>query len=115
MQLKPKHLEGLKLELPSASKTSRIGSVERKNADYDVWQLGDDDADAVGGDELRAISCLLPRHKNDGKLYQGVLHIFVRILHLLTNVLLGHSTPPRCPPSRHFRSPVAAHPTRLLP
>ena len=36
-----------------------------------MWSLGDDDAEAVGGDELRAVSCLLPRRKKNGKLYQG--------------------------------------------
>ena len=72
-KLKPKHLENVKIEAPSSSKTSRIGHIDRKSTAYDVWSLGDDDADAqaVGGDELRAVSCLLPRHRKNGKLYQG--------------------------------------------
>ena len=71
LQLKPKHLENVQLELPSSSKTTRIGAIDRKSTAYDVWALGDDEADAVGGDELRVVSCLLPRRKKGGKLYQG--------------------------------------------
>ncbi len=36
-----------------------------------MWSLGDDGTEAVGGDELRAVSVLLPRRKKNGKLFQG--------------------------------------------
>ena len=74
-QLRPKHLEGVTLEAASSS-TARIGAIERKHTIYDVWSLGEDGAEEVGGDELRAVSCLLPRRKKDGKLYQGAFHLF---------------------------------------
>ncbi len=77
-QLKPKHLEGLKIEASASSSTSRVGLIERKHTAYDVWSLGEDETEAVGGDELRAVSCLLPRRKKDGKLYQGVYYLRVQ-------------------------------------
>ncbi|TFY60231.1 hypothetical protein EVJ58_g5287 [Rhodofomes roseus] len=69
--LKPKHLQGIKLEAPSSSETSRIGSIDRKHASYDVWSLGDSPSDHVGGEELKRLSCLLPRKSKGGKLYQA--------------------------------------------
>lgn len=52
--------------------TARIGSIERKTASYDVWNLGEDvGGEVVGGEELKALSCLLPRSKKHGKLYLG--------------------------------------------
>ena len=62
----------MKLEVPTSHKTTRVGSIDRKHATYDVWSLGEDDTEAVGGDELRGVSCLLPRQKHNGKLYQGM-------------------------------------------
>jgi len=69
--LKPKYLEGIKLESPSSSKTSRIGGIDRKHASYDIWSLGDSASDHVGGEELKRLSCLLPRKDKGGKLYQA--------------------------------------------
>jgi hypothetical protein len=42
---------------------------------FDLWNLGDDDdgQNPVGGDEIKGISCLLPRKKKKGKLYLGRL------------------------------------------
>ncbi|KAH9914455.1 uncharacterized protein B0H18DRAFT_1045048 [Fomitopsis serialis] len=69
--LKAKHLQGIKFESPSASKTSRIGGIDRKHASYDIWSLGDSVSDHVGGEELKRLSCLLPRKDKGGKLYQA--------------------------------------------
>ena len=73
-QLKPKHLQNVKFDPPSSSKTSRIGNMDRKHASYDVWSLGDTPSEHVGGEELKRLSCLLPRKNKGGKLYQGALH-----------------------------------------
>lgn len=70
-QLKPKHLQDIKFDCPSSSETSRIGSIDRKHASYDVWSLGDSPSEHVGGEELKRLSCLLPRKSKGGKLYQG--------------------------------------------
>ncbi|KAL1742219.1 hypothetical protein HDZ31DRAFT_43716 [Schizophyllum fasciatum] len=81
--VKPKHLEASVLSSSSLAKTSRtgkVGSLSRKHTTYDVWSLADvDDAEnadpegaaatPVGGEELRALSCLLPRRKKRGDLY----------------------------------------------
>ncbi|KZT74032.1 hypothetical protein DAEQUDRAFT_285788 [Daedalea quercina L-15889] len=69
--LKPKHLENIKLDSPSSSQTSRIGSIDRKHASFEVWSLGDSPSDHVGGEELKRLSCVLPRKSKGGKLYQA--------------------------------------------
>ncbi|PIL26681.1 hypothetical protein GSI_11257 [Ganoderma sinense ZZ0214-1] len=118
--LKPKHLESVKLDAPSStSKTARIGSVDRKSAAYDVWSLGDDNdnpsAEAVGGDELRAVSCLLPRRKKNGKLYQAP-HAIARRLVISARPTLP--TPPASSPESspvvHQNPPRPRHPPELL-
>ncbi|KAK7688857.1 hypothetical protein QCA50_007546 [Cerrena zonata] len=67
--VRPKALSNLSLDVPSGSKTSKVGSLERKHASYDVWYLGDDTNDAVGGEEVKNLSVLVPRAKKGGKLY----------------------------------------------
>ncbi|KAI5898992.1 uncharacterized protein SCHCODRAFT_02603914 [Schizophyllum commune H4-8] len=81
--VKPKHLEGAVMSASSLSKssrTSKVGSLWRKHTTYDIWSLAEtDDAEnadpeeaastPVGGEELRALSCLLPRRKRKGDLY----------------------------------------------
>ncbi|KAI0696550.1 hypothetical protein C8T65DRAFT_832752 [Cerioporus squamosus] len=113
--LKPKHLEGLKIEASASSSTSRVGSAERKHTTYDVWSLGEDETEAVGGDELRAVSCLLPRRKKDGKLYQAPKPIARRL------VISARPTIPTPPQSSPGSSPVLhqnparpRHPKELL-
>ncbi|KIJ63359.1 hypothetical protein HYDPIDRAFT_29611 [Hydnomerulius pinastri MD-312] len=66
--IKEKHLEGLEVDPPSSSRTARVGGLTRKNSTYDVWSIADDDTDVIGGEELRGVSCLLPRKKKKGKL-----------------------------------------------
>ncbi|KAI0078966.1 hypothetical protein K474DRAFT_747019 [Panus rudis PR-1116 ss-1] len=63
--IKPKHLQNLKLDAPSGSVTARVGSIDRKHSSYDVWCLGEDENDYVGGDEIKNFSCLVPRKKKE--------------------------------------------------
>ena len=70
-QIKSKHLKGLEIDSPSSSRTALIGHLSKKNASYDVWCIGGDDAEVVGAEELGGLSCLLPRKRKDGKLYIG--------------------------------------------
>ena len=62
---------------PQSSLTVKVGRLERKAGSYDIWALGaDGDAEGdegagVGGEELHALSALLPRPKKGGKLYLG--------------------------------------------
>ncbi|KAF9064648.1 hypothetical protein BDP27DRAFT_1270063 [Rhodocollybia butyracea] len=95
--LKPKHLENLAIDLPepfSSKKNTKVGTLNRKHESYDVWNLGsgsgsssnatevdgvevgqmimddsNDPAAAVGGDEMKGLTCLLPRKKKPGEFY----------------------------------------------
>ena len=41
---------------------------------FDLWSVAEDDTKLpVGGDELKNISCLLPRKSKMGKLYPGMI------------------------------------------
>ena len=64
-------MSGLEIDSHSSSRTAHIGRLARKHTSYDVWSIGDDDAEFAGGEELRGLSCLLPRRRKDGKLYIG--------------------------------------------
>ncbi|KIM61112.1 hypothetical protein SCLCIDRAFT_915300 [Scleroderma citrinum Foug A] len=66
--IKAKHLEGLEIAPPVSLRTARLGGLTRKNVTHDVWSIGDDDIDVMGGDDVRGLSCLLPRKKKKGKL-----------------------------------------------
>ena len=68
-QIKTKNLENVSIEVPSEGSTSRIGKLSRKNADYDIWSVGDNTD--VGGEELAGLSCLLPRQSKKDELYLG--------------------------------------------
>ncbi|KAI0042836.1 hypothetical protein FA95DRAFT_1524893, partial [Auriscalpium vulgare] len=71
--IKPKHLQNLQLSVPSSSRAGRVGVVTRKQTAYDVWALSPEGGGAehagVGGEELSALSVLLPRAKKGGKLF----------------------------------------------
>jgi hypothetical protein len=80
-KLKPKHLESLKLDVPSKS-TSRVGVLARKHVTYDVWSVPASAAlasateglaapTAMGVEEVRGLTCLLPQKRKSGKLYIG--------------------------------------------
>ncbi|TBU26084.1 DNA-directed RNA polymerase I subunit RPA34.5-domain-containing protein [Dichomitus squalens] len=113
--LKAKHLENVKIELPSSSNTTRLGTIDRKSTAYDVWALGDAEADVVGGDELQAVSCLLPRRKKGGKLYQAPHPISRR---LVISARPSLPTPPASPPESspvvHQNPPRHRHSPELL-
>ncbi|KAJ4475559.1 hypothetical protein J3R30DRAFT_3294445 [Lentinula aciculospora] len=88
--VKPKHLENLSFDLPGSSshhQNTKVGVLNRKQESYDVWNLGssslsggsdiggvevgrmDDETTAGGGEEIRGLTCLLPRKKKRGELY----------------------------------------------
>ncbi|KAJ8508169.1 hypothetical protein ONZ45_g9529 [Pleurotus djamor] len=85
--VKPKYLENLKIELPpTTSRSTKVGTLNRKLANYDVWSIGDghaerDDADAsIVGEEIRNLTCLLPRKGKQGQLYQSPKPITRRLV-----------------------------------
>ena len=69
--MKAKNLQGLKLDTPPLSNTARMGSLDRKGTTYDLWSLGDEPDDNVGGDELKTLTPLLPRKKKGTRFYAG--------------------------------------------
>lgn len=91
MQIKPKHMEGLKLDAPSGSTSvsARMGSIDRKSTTYDVWSLGDDAESAAGAEEVKTLTYLAPRHKKRGKLYAGERNPFC-VLRLYIETFLRH-------------------------
>ncbi|KAJ3488566.1 hypothetical protein NLI96_g2757 [Meripilus lineatus] len=67
---KPKILESLSLDKPTSSKrTARIGAIQRKHTSYDVWSIGDELNEYVGGDEVKSLEPLLPQSSKGNKLY----------------------------------------------
>jgi hypothetical protein len=71
VQVKPKYLEGVDIECPSSGKSERVGTLVRKYATYDIWSIGEDDDQPIGGEEIKGLSPLLPRKRKSGKLFQG--------------------------------------------
>ncbi|KAF9464532.1 hypothetical protein BDZ94DRAFT_1190812 [Collybia nuda] len=67
--VKPKYLENTSIELAAPSKSMRAGTINRKHATFDIWSVGDDDNQHVGGEEIKGLSCLLPRKSKKGKLF----------------------------------------------
>ncbi|KAH9483606.1 hypothetical protein JR316_0003076 [Psilocybe cubensis] len=68
--VKPKHLENLTVDVPSSSTSTCIGTLKRKHTAFDIWSVGDNgDNIPIGGEEIKSISCLLPRSSKKGKLY----------------------------------------------
>lgn len=81
-QVKSKVMESFLVDsLPKkASKTAKISSYTRKNKTYELYNLGKDNEDetTIGGEELRTMTCLLPRKSKKGKLFMGLYHLHVR-------------------------------------
>ncbi|KAF9533677.1 hypothetical protein CPB83DRAFT_757527 [Crepidotus variabilis] len=73
--IKPKHMENLKIDFPSRTTHSTcVGTLQRKVASFDIWSIGSSDDKNIElpvGEEIKSISCLLPRKKKKGKLYPG--------------------------------------------
>ncbi|KAG6907512.1 hypothetical protein DXG01_008601 [Tephrocybe rancida] len=68
--IKPKYLENLTLErLPTSKKTVRAATISRKHATFDIWSVGEEEDVNIGGEEIKALSCFLPRKSKKGKLY----------------------------------------------
>ncbi|KAH8100291.1 DNA-directed RNA polymerase I subunit RPA34.5-domain-containing protein [Cristinia sonorae] len=89
--VKPKHLEKLKVDPPSSALTGSIGTLSNRDTQYDVWCLGNGDNDRVGGEELKNLTCLVPRQKKGGKLY-AVPTMTTR--HLVVSARAALPTPP---------------------
>ena len=54
----------------ASSQTACIGTLNRKYSSFDIWSVGEGD-EPVGGEEIKSLSCLLPRKGKKGELYPG--------------------------------------------
>ena len=55
------------------SQSTRVGVLKRKHTTFDIWSVGLNDGEQpVGGEEMKSLSCLLPRKKKKGDLYPGI-------------------------------------------
>jgi hypothetical protein len=74
VQVKTKYLQGLEISLPtSSSKSTKVGSLKKKHATFDVWSMGKETSDdaPIAGEEINTLTCLLPRKKK-GTLVAGM-------------------------------------------
>ncbi|KAG2040279.1 hypothetical protein BDR03DRAFT_915936 [Suillus americanus] len=109
--VKPQHLDGLEIDAPSSSRTDQVGSLSRKSAVYDIWSMGDDDTDFARAEELRGLSCLLPRKRKKGKLYIAPKEI---ARHLVVSAQSSRASPPEHPSILHQNPPRPSYPKELL-
>jgi hypothetical protein len=109
--VKPKHLDGLEIDAPSSSRSSQVGSLSRKSVVYDIWSMGDDDTDFAGAEELRGLSCLLPRRRKKGQLYIAPKEI---TRHLVVSAQPSRASPPEHPSVLHQNPPRLSYPKELL-
>ncbi len=70
-QIKPKHLDKVEVTFSASSQTACIGTLNRKYSSFDIWSMGEGDEQPVGGEEIKSLSCLLPRKGKRGELYPG--------------------------------------------
>lgn len=109
--VKPQNLDGLEIDEPSSSRSCQVGSLSRKNVVYDIWSMGDDDADFTRAEELRGLSCLLPRRRKTGKLYVAPKEI---ARHLVVSARPSKASPPEHPSILHQNPPRPSYPKELL-
>ncbi|KAF4604333.1 hypothetical protein EYR40_001512 [Pleurotus pulmonarius] len=117
--IKPKYLENLSVELPQTTKrTTKVGVLERKLANYDIWAIGDsEEADAdspVVGEEIRNLSCLLPRKSKGGKLFSAPKPITRRLVFSAQPATPSASSPTSNTPILFQNPPRHSYPKELL-
>ncbi|KAF8507995.1 hypothetical protein JB92DRAFT_3121325 [Gautieria morchelliformis] len=95
---KTKLLDELEIQPPLKNPGAKLSSFERKRAKYDIWSVGHSnhtvepnaDARASRGEEIKGLSCLLPRKKKHGKFYlapkQIAQHVVITHSPALPNV-----------------------------
>ncbi|KZT18821.1 hypothetical protein NEOLEDRAFT_1079250 [Neolentinus lepideus HHB14362 ss-1] len=118
--LKTKYLEGVELDsFPSTSHSARIGTIDKKHTSYDIWSVGEEDDDGspdflIVGEEMKRLSCLLPRAKKGGKLYQAFKPVSRRIVVTTKSALptLEHSSDSSASETRS--APRQRYPSELL-
>ncbi|KAJ7118990.1 hypothetical protein C8R44DRAFT_854055 [Mycena epipterygia] len=120
--VKPKYLETAQLELPArrdSKSSAKLGVLQRKHVAYDIWSVGDDAPEAlpIGGEEIKALSCLLPRKSKKGKLYAAPTPIARTVVMAAQAVKPtpdpANAATPNAPPV-YKNPPRESHPKELL-
>ncbi|KAG0699010.1 hypothetical protein DFH29DRAFT_67817 [Suillus ampliporus] len=109
--IKSKHFDGLEIDAPSSSRSGQVGSLSQKGTVYDIWSMGDDDTEFARAEELRGLSCLLPRKRKSGKLYMAPKEI---ARHFVVSAQPTIATPPEHPSILHQNPPRLSYPKELL-
>ncbi|KAF8061749.1 hypothetical protein FPV67DRAFT_1510175 [Lyophyllum atratum] len=112
--VKPKYLESTTIEVPPAPKTSRTGTLKRKHATFDIWSVGEDDEHGIGGEEIKGLSCLLPRKSKKGKLYPAPKPIARHIVFSAQPVVPTPDPSSTGPIEPYARTPRENHPKEAL-
>ncbi|KAG0692385.1 hypothetical protein DFH29DRAFT_985796 [Suillus ampliporus] len=100
--IKSKHFDGLEIDAPSSSRSGQVGSLSQKGTVYDMVD---------GAEELRGLSCLLPRKRKSGKLYMAPKEI---ARHFVVSAQPTIATPPEHPSILHQNPPRLSYPKELL-
>ena len=110
VQLKTKYMENFDVDIPSSScKVDVVRVMDRKNISYDIWSLGDDN-ERILGEESAGSSCLLPKKRKNGKLYQGLAFVECALAYFNTQYLVEDSTQTDSPSYRHICPGCFGHP-----
>ncbi|KDQ18651.1 hypothetical protein BOTBODRAFT_154605 [Botryobasidium botryosum FD-172 SS1] len=91
--LNPKYLDGVSIQLPSTSRTGKLGTHTRKGVTYNIELINkqDDSEDSIiGGEEMKSFTCLLPRKRGNQHLYQTPKPI---TRHIMVSQSLDFPTP----------------------
>ncbi|KIJ32440.1 hypothetical protein M422DRAFT_35841 [Sphaerobolus stellatus SS14] len=130
VDLKPKHLTELEIPIPStneSSSSSKLHVFDRKRAKYEVWTVPETTTKKAGdgeegksqtaspGEELTRLSCLLPRKRKQGRLYQAPRPIarHIIITHAHASPIKDESSAPA--PSSRDSVPLNLLKHRFLP
>ncbi|KAG5641147.1 hypothetical protein DXG03_005886 [Asterophora parasitica] len=112
--VKPKYIENTTLELPPTTKSARTGTLNRKHATFDIWSVGEDDEHGIGGEEIKSVSCLLPRKSQKGKLFPAPKP-FARHLVVSAQPVVPTPNPASAGPIEPYsRPPRENHPKEVL-
>ncbi|KAJ8093392.1 hypothetical protein PM082_020249 [Marasmius tenuissimus] len=68
--VQPKHLNNVSIQLPSSSaSSSKVGEISRKRGSYDIHEYRDDAIhQSKLGEEIKNITCVLPKRKGKGEM-----------------------------------------------
>ncbi|KAF8528172.1 hypothetical protein BU17DRAFT_38365 [Hysterangium stoloniferum] len=116
---KTKNLDGLDIPQPASAPGTKLTTIERKRITYDIWSVDppsnaeeleqNNDTQPPRGEELKSLSCLLPRKKKKGNWYIASMPISQHMI--ITHAPATPHVDDEATPAPSVRHSV---PTRLL-